>query len=90
MRTHGSKNVKLSQVVKASRCVRPECGSSERGVYQNTDVRRGDGIYQGEPYTHCIRRRTQCLSCGEWRIDIAYENRVPRKPNPKLLELQTT
>ncbi len=33
------------------------------------------GVHNGQPFTHIVRRRTQCLDCRQLRIDGTYENR---------------
>lgn len=57
-----------------TRC--PKCGSTERSDYFGTVERSISGIRDGQPHTHIIWRRTQCLSCGQLRQDRSYENRV--------------
>ena len=78
----------VNAVFGPSRC--PRCGSTQRVPYfgrlpeQAFEGYTGDG----EPYTHIVRRRTKCCGCGQFRVDISYENRPgkhdrPRKAKPK-------
>jgi len=74
-RTPGSKNIKEVVPVEPSRC--PDCGSTDRTGYVNTDAQEHPGTTaDGEPYTHIVRRRTICKNCGRHRIDRSYENRT--------------
>lgn len=58
----------------ASRC--PKCGSTERTNYHNKSETEYRGQWKGEPCTHLVRRRTECLACGQHRVDIVPENRT--------------
>lgn len=61
--------------VEASRCA--SCGSTEREEYYGKTEQQFDGVdSSGNSYTHIVRRRTRCKSCGQTRIDRAYENRI--------------
>lgn len=77
----------LGVVFGPSRC--PRCKSTERTPYfARLPDQIHEGYHDGEPYTHIVRRRTRCLGCGQFRIDISYENRPGkkdrvRKPKPK-------
>ena len=59
--------------VEPSRCQR--CGSTRRGDYYGKTEQAFQGVQNGLPFTHIVRRRTKCLDCGQVRIDRAYENR---------------
>ena len=59
--------------VEPSRCKR--CGSTRRGDYYGKTEQAFQGVQNGLPFTHIVRRRTKCLDCGQVRIDRAYENR---------------
>jgi hypothetical protein len=52
------------------------CGSTERTAYHDTTEHAisGDHPTFGE-YSHVVFRRTECKSCGQCRVDKAYELR---------------
>lgn len=53
----------------------PKCGSTKRTKYHHRTDQEYRGAWKGKPCTHIIRRRTECLECGQHRIDIHAENR---------------
>lgn len=64
-------------MVTVSRC--PKCGSTERTAYHGiseTPISGTDDV--GNPITHIVRKRTQCIRCGQARIDRVFENRPPQ------------
>lgn len=68
-----------------SRC--PTCGSTKRTAYHDKLEQDYAGEHDGRPYTHVIRRRTECVDCGQHRVDHSYEFRpeawkgpLPKKP----------
>ena len=83
-RPKGSKN-RLAPVVAApaSECPAPGCGSTERGPYLDRTEQAYDGLIDGKPYTHIVRRRCRCLACGQLRIDRTYERRSKPKGRKK-------
>ena len=73
-RPKGSTNADADVItVEPSRCKR--CGSTRRGDYYGKTEQAFQGVQDGLPFTHIVRRRTKCLDCGQVRIDRAYENR---------------
>ena len=54
-----------------SRCNR--CQSSSRSDYSDTQTTRCVTTVAGQPVTRIIRRRCQCLDCGQQRIDKSFE-----------------
>lgn len=56
-----------------------KCGSTDREAYFGDPiVQEFSGVDEaGRPYTHIVRRRTRCRNCGQLRIDMHKENRVP-------------
>lgn len=73
-RPPGSPNVRETAVAVPSRC--NACGSTERGPYlDKTELEFGGIDSQGKPFTHIVRRRVRCESCGQMRIDLTRENR---------------
>lgn len=72
-RPKGSPNTSSQVHVLPSRC--ETCGSTKRGPYNGHKViSEYAGNHEGQEYTHIIRRRCQCLDCGQWRIDLSFEN----------------
>ncbi len=60
----------------ATRCIIPECASTDREPYYATIEREIPGVDEnGQHYTHIIWRRTKCSKCGQSRTDISRENR---------------
>lgn len=58
--------------VEASRC--RACGSTNRTGYHHVTVQEYAGVTgDGRPYTSIVRRRTECLDCGQTRIDRSFE-----------------
>ena len=54
--------------VPASRC--SECNSTRRAFYEQVKLIEGSGTDpQGKPYTAVELRPTNCLDCGQARID---------------------
>lgn len=79
-RSKESRNVDVVQTVYLSRC--PKCGKTDRAKYRLTgSVAHAGTTSDGQEYTHVVRRRTKCLSCGKPRIDRFFENRAP-EANP--------
>ena len=78
-RPPGSPNVKPMVDVALSHC--PTCKSTERTRYRGASSEHEyHGVTpDGRPYTHTVRRRTQCAACGQWRIDRTFENRTARE-----------
>jgi len=73
-RPKGSTNADADVItVEPSRCKR--CGSTRRGDYYGRTEQAFQGVQDGLPFTHIVRRRTKCLDCRQLRIDRAYENR---------------
>lgn len=73
-RPAGAPNIKTEVDVEPSRC--KKCGSTERTAYFGVpEVQEFDGLHEGEPYTHIVRRRCRCKRCEQVRIDRHYENR---------------
>ena len=76
-RPPGSKNESVDQVDAMATCCR-QCGSTEREPYFRTSAQEYAGLLAtGQPYTHIVRRWTRCSACGQVRIDLFHENRVP-------------
>jgi len=78
-RPKGSKNRAAPLVDSVpSRC--PHCGSTERSPYSE-HVREYEitGVHDGQPFTHIVYRPTQCLGCGQWRIDREWVYRPVKK-----------
>ncbi len=75
-RPAGSENVKDVTVSKPSQC--RQCGSTEREALQTNTQEFGGIDGEGRKYTHIIRRRVRCKSCGQVRIDRELANR-PKK-----------
>jgi len=74
-RPPGSPNVRETAVAVPSRC--NACGSTERGPYlDKTELEFGGIDSAGKPFTHIVRRRVRCGSCGQMRIDVTRENRL--------------
>jgi hypothetical protein len=76
--THGCKDnsAKPAIVVEASPSQCPKCLSTQRTGYTQTIVQAYSGLAKDRrPYTHIVRRRCQCLACGQHRIDRSLENR---------------
>lgn len=73
-RPPGSKTQTLPQVETAATAC-PSCKSTERGPYFNT---RGVNVAGVHPtlgiYSHVTWRRTQCLTCGQYRDDKEYSH----------------
>lgn len=69
----GSKTIDLDLVdTVATRC--KVCASTARTKYEKAQTIEGDGVApDGRPYTRVILRRTQCVNCGQHRIDRWYE-----------------
>lgn len=63
-RPAGRGNITATADVTPSRC--PKCQSSRRGAYRKTYERR---FGAGTNPAGMIYRRTQCLDCGQQRID---------------------
>lgn len=60
-----------------SRC--PKCGSTRRTRLRQTQIQaHGGETPAGLPYTHIVRRWVECVACGQVRIDITRENRIPK------------
>jgi len=56
------------------------CGSTERSAYFSTTETAYEGTApDGKPYTHIVRRRCACATCGQHRVEVAYENRRGKK-----------
>jgi hypothetical protein len=72
----GAKNIDAGQIVEMSRCIKENCRSTERTPYRTTAVQKYEGMRNGEPFTHIVRRRTRCLACDQTRIDTSYEYRI--------------
>ena len=73
-RPKGSTNADADVIiVEPSRCRR--CGSTRRGDYYGKTEQTFQGVHNGQPFTHIVRRRTKCLDCAQCRVDRAYENR---------------
>jgi len=74
-RPKGSKNLKVDDrvVVEPSRC--KKCGSTNRGPYSDHPrAHEFPGIRNGLPYSRQVWRRCRCLDCGQYRLDIFYED----------------
>ena len=74
-RPKGSKNLQIDDrvTVELSRC--KQCQSTERSSYgDHPTVHEITGVHNGQPYKRMVWRRCRCLNCGQWRIDIFYEN----------------
>ena len=85
-RPAGSKNTQALVDVMPSRC--HECDSTNRSPYMgNTRVQFFAGVHDGRPYTRIVRRRCQCLDCGQFRIDRSFENH-PGDPSDGEAETQ--
>lgn len=70
-RPKGSPNTRQIQTIPPSRC--HACASTRRGLYTNRNVQDYAGMDPaGQPFTAIIRRRCQCLDCGQFRIDQTY------------------
>ena len=78
-RPRGSKTkTKENVAIVATRC--PACGCTDRSMYHHRTEQEFSGLApDGHPYTHIVRRRCWCLSCGQHRIDRTYENRRDNK-----------
>lgn len=62
--------------VEESRC--PKCDSTEREDYEaKIEQEHAGEDANGKPYTHIIKRRTRCTTCGQTRVDRTFENRLP-------------
>lgn len=73
-RPPASPNIKSEAQAQPSRC--KKCGSTERSKYFGVaEVQEFNGLNDGEPYTHIVRRRCTCKSCGQNRFDKSFENR---------------
>lgn len=57
--------------VEPSRC--RACGSIERSDYHHTTVQDYAGVRDGRPFTRIVRRYTECLACGQARVDKTFE-----------------
>jgi hypothetical protein len=58
----------------ASRCPKPNCGSTRRTEYHHTTRQNDPGqAPDGTIYQAVIWRRTTCLDCGQNRADKTYE-----------------
>lgn len=71
----GAENVKDQTVSRPSRCIAVDCGSTEREVLRTTTQALAGLDGDGRPYTHIIRRRVRCATCGQVRIDRELANR---------------
>ncbi|WLD10473.1 hypothetical protein [Planctellipticum variicoloris] len=75
-RPPGSPNVRETAVAVPSRC--NACGSTEREPYLDRNDLEFAGVDSGgKAFTHIVRRRVRCAGCGQMRIDVTRENRVP-------------
>lgn len=73
-RPQGAPNIKSEVDVVPSSC--KKCGSTERSAYFGTpQVQEFNGVHDGKPYTHIVRKRCTCSNCGQNRFDRSYENR---------------
>lgn len=80
-RPKGSPNVDKVVDVEISRCPNSNCASTNRGPYLDRHVQEYAGLTpDGKPYNRIVRRRCQCLDCGQMRIDRTFENE-PDKPD---------
>lgn len=60
--------------VATSKC--PKCNSLKRSEYGAIVTTAHAGILaDGSAYDTVVRRRCSCLDCGQWRVDVSYENR---------------
>jgi len=73
-RPSGSKTRSTIVDVSQSRC--PKCDSTEREPYRHTTTTSICGVGPDGPYTHLVRRWTNCKKCGQLRVDRSCENRV--------------
>lgn len=72
-RPTGAEKLPTAETVETS-C--PRCGSTQRGRYTTKNKQAYQHTYDGKPYTHIIKRRTKCESCGLYRFDRTRENRT--------------
>jgi hypothetical protein len=82
-RPKGTPNTKTIAIVEPSRCL--ACHSTRRTRYRGRLVQPYDAHdSEGRPFTAIIRRRTQCLDCGQWRIDqtLWYSPAIPEPIEP--------
>jgi len=63
-----------------SRC---RCGSTDREPYSQTIVTEYGGEFNGQPFTHIVRRWTKCAACGQARVDKSHENRTAGRNGTK-------
>lgn len=69
---------KQTAAAELSRC--GQCGSTEREAYHHPrEIKQGGIDREGQAYTHVVWRNTACRSCGQQRVDRAYENRPEKK-----------
>lgn len=79
-RPKGSENTSDIVNVEPSRC--KTCKSTRRGAYAGTaNVHEYSGEHDGNPFNRIVRRRCQCLDCGQWRFDCAFEYHPPGEPD---------
>ncbi|QDV53708.1 hypothetical protein Enr17x_57890 [Gimesia fumaroli] len=73
-RPKGKKTQDLPVVeISATHC--PKCKSTERTGYRDVRTMEHSGIAPGGyPYNFISWKRTECLKCGQHRIDKKYEN----------------
>jgi nitrate reductase cytochrome c-type subunit len=75
-RPKGSANTEAVVDVETSRC--PNCQSTRRSEYLGArNVQEFEGLAEGRPYNRIVRRRCQCLDCGQTRIDRTFEFAPP-------------
>lgn len=79
-RRKGSKRIQRDEVdVVVSTC--KQCHSTRRTAYGKPQVLDHSGVnpITGRPFNRVVWRRTQCLDCGQHRIDKCYEHHSPLK-----------
>jgi hypothetical protein len=63
----------------------PTCLSTDREPYGRilTTIKCGGISPDGWPYTHVVKRATQCRACGQYYTVSTYENRTTPDEDPE-------